>query len=288
MVIAVCLAALSACSSSGTSPPRPPAASATNGSRQPVTSSAAEPFRFAVKGDWGAGTAAQRAVTARMCEVRKSRPFGIVLTTGDNFYGPDGLATSRTYFRPEICLNVAPAVVWRAVWGNHDVAGDSTAGVLGSARRTFRFSAEGVDFFVLDSNAAADDEQRRWLGDALASSRVALKIVAFHHPPYTVGAGHLGDARVVRNWVPLFRRFNVTLVLSGHNHDYEHSLVDGVDYVVTGGGGAAVYPCVREASWNIACHGRHHFLLVEVRSTEVTVEAIAPGGEQIDRFSIQA
>jgi acid phosphatase len=266
----------------------PPATRATDGAPRPGASSPAEAFRFAVKGDWGAGTAAQHSVTARMCEVRKSRPFSIVLTTGDNFYAPDGLATSRTYFRPEICLNVAPPVTWRAAWGNHDVAGDSTAGVLGSARRTFRFSAGGVDFFVLDSNAAADDAQRRWLEDALASSRAAVKIVAFHHPPYTVGAGHLGDARIVRNWVPLFRRFNVTLVLTGHNHDYEHSLVDGVDYVVTGGGGAAVYPCVREAPWNIACMGRHHFLLVEVRGSAVTVTAIAPGGEEIDRFSIQA
>ena len=41
------------------------------------------------------------------------------------------------------------------------------------------------------------------------------------------------DAR--RAFVPLFERYGVQLVLSGHDHDYQRSkVINGVTYVVTG------------------------------------------------------
>lgn len=243
---------------------------------------------MAVKGDWGAGTAAQQAVTARMCEVRKTRPFSVVLTTGDNFYDPDGVATSRTYYRPERCLTAARNHQWRAAWGNHDLAGDSTARVLGSNQRFFAWSEAGADFFVLDSNRAGDQAQRAWLEGGLTASRASVKIVAFHHPPFTVGATHPNDLKVQRSWVPILERAGVTLVLNGHSHLYEHSRVNGLDYVVTGGGGAALYRCGPAASWNLKCLRASHFLLLEVRPTDVTVTAIDAGGATIDAFTIQA
>src|SRR5687768_6943631 len=95
------LVALVACTPSETAKilpsPSPSASSA-------FPSAAPDVFRFAVIGDWGAGTAAQRAVAERMCAVRRIRPFDVVVTTGDNFYGPDGTATSRNFRGPQRCL----------------------------------------------------------------------------------------------------------------------------------------------------------------------------------------
>ncbi|MGH2811065.1 MAG: hypothetical protein ACRDIA_09315, partial [Actinomycetota bacterium] len=62
----------------------------------------APPGHFvAVKGDWGSGLPAQRQVTDTMCRVRKARTFEVVVTTGDNFYNPDGKATDGNYYGPE-------------------------------------------------------------------------------------------------------------------------------------------------------------------------------------------
>ena len=57
-------------------------------------------------------------------------------------------------------------------------------------------------------------------------------------PPYTCG-GHSGNTHVVRDWVPLFERYGVQLVLSGHDHNYQRFAPrNGVTYVVHGGGAA--------------------------------------------------
>lgn len=240
---------------------------------------------FAVKGDWGAGTPEQAAVTNRMCETRRRVPFDVVVTTGDNFYRPDSIATQTNYFSPEACLISHPGHQWRAVWGNHDLKGDSTGGVLGAVQRTYTWALGPVQFFMLDSNRTADGAQEEWLAAELARSRARVKIAVFHHPPFTVGL-HESNLEAQRRWVPLFEQHGVDLVLSGHNHGYEHSAVKEVDYVVSGGGGAQLYPCVDDRPWLLVCLSANHFLVVEIEGSAVSVKAIGTSGEEIDSFVI--
>jgi tartrate-resistant acid phosphatase type 5 len=250
-----------------------------------VPPGAVPPVRVAVLGDWAAGTAAERAVAQRMCAVRRARTFDVVVTTGDNFYNPDGTATQGNYFSPERCLLAAPAVRWRAVWGNHDVAGLSTGTILGARSRWYSWTLGGAEFFMLDSNQPGNEQQRAWLENALRSSAAVVKIAVFHHPAYTAGL-HTNNEGVRRAWVGLFKRYGVALVLSGHNHDYEHSRVDGLDYVVSGGGGASLYPCVSSPAYLITCKVVHHFLVLELRGRAIDLSAMSAGGETIDHFSI--
>ena len=66
--------------------------------------------------------------------------------------------------------------------------------------------------------------------------------------------------------MPLYRRAGVRLVLSGHEHNFQHSRADGIDYFVTGGGGKVRsapprdFVAAHTVSWAAACH----FLLVKV------------------------
>ncbi|MGZ6493974.1 MAG: metallophosphoesterase [Actinomycetota bacterium] len=240
---------------------------------------------FAVKGDWGGGTQAQRDVTDRMCAVRKTIPFRYIVTTGDNFYDPDGVATQRNFFGPERCLNDYPGNVWRAVWGNHDLGGSSTRSILG-APRYYTWSEGITQFFMLDANDTGNPTQRAWLERTLSASRARVKIVVFHQPAFTSGL-HTDNTGAQRSWVPLFEQHHVTLVLAGHNHDYEHLKVRDIDYVVTGGGGRSVYPCIRAEPGALRCVSAYHFLLVTVTASWVTVEAIRPSGGRLDRFQIE-
>jgi len=85
----------------------------------------------------------------------------------------------------------------------------------------------------------------------------------------------------------LFERHDVTLVLAGHSHLYEHWRVRGIDYVTTGGGGAVLYDCNPEQrAALLRCVSAHHFLLVQIDDRSVVIRAITPSGRQLDRFEI--
>jgi tartrate-resistant acid phosphatase type 5 len=253
----------------------PPAARAAGG---PGT------VHFAVKGDWGAGTSAQAAVTRRMCAVAATRPFAFVLTTGDNFYGPDGQATAANFTRPEACL-LSAGVRWRAAWGNHDLSGDSTARVLGSPRRYSTFATGPLRVVVLDANRPTDPAQLAFMRRTLAAATEPALVVAFHQPVYSAGL-HQPVAAQQRLWAPIFRRYRVSLVLQGHNHQYERAVVGGVTYITTGGGGAPLYPCLRPFAGLVRCVPVHHFLDVTATSGALDVAAVQPGGQVLDRVSI--
>jgi hypothetical protein len=94
----------------------------------------------------------------------------------------------------------------------------------------------------LDSQLSARDVTQRgtmkaWLDRDLAdaSTKADWTIVIFHHPPYSKGANHDSDSTSstlfidkpqidMRNeFVPVFQKYGVDLVLNGHSHSYERS-----------------------------------------------------------------
>jgi hypothetical protein len=114
----------------------------------------------------------------------------------------------------------------------------------------------GNSFFIaLDSNLAGDLTQYEWVSDQLDSldhDRYQNIFLFFHHPPFSSG-GHGGSkieepARDLRRmYMPLFRKYHVRALLTGHEHLFEHWVeryTDGsghkyrMDEIVTGGGGA--------------------------------------------------
>lgn len=240
--------------------------------------------RFAVKGDWGDATPAQAAVTRRICAEHGRRPFAAVITTGDNFSQPDGVATRGNFWRPERCIRRL-RIPYRAAWGNHDIAGTATAEVLRSPRRHYAFSAGPARVVVLDANAADDPQQLRFLRREMRPGGRRVRIVVFHQPVYAAGF-HAPDERQQRLWAPLLRRGRASLVLQGHNHAYERIERDGVTYITTGGGGAQLYPCIRPTRGLRACRMAHHFLSVTITRHAVAVRAVGSRGATLDRVRI--
>lgn len=111
----------------------------------------------------------------------------------------------------------------------------------------------------LNSAAPASSRaaQRDWLAAELASpaARAAsFRIVCFHHPPFANvwdGPHYTGEAWIREDWVPLFERHHVDLVMNGHAHAYQRATTNDVTYLIIGGGGAtpdtyttATWPCV--------------------------------------------
>jgi len=87
--------------------------------------------------------------------------------------------------------------------------------------------------------------QTAWLEQTLASvSANKLRkpvIVTFHHSPYTSGIANIimpKEPKYIRDiWVPLFEKYQVSLVMTGHEHLYERLQVRGLCYLVAGPAG---------------------------------------------------
>jgi len=77
---------------------------------------------------------------------------------------------------------------------------------------------QGVRIVALNSNERLA-EQAKWLDAVLAKNPNRWTVVTFHHPVFSTAARR-DNPEVRRLWKPLFDRYNVDLVLQGHDHTY--------------------------------------------------------------------
>lgn len=100
-----------------------------------------------------------------------------------------------------------------------------------------------------------------------------------HHPPYSAGPRH-HNTESMHTLLPLFHRAGVRAMFSGHEHNFQHSIADGINYFVSGAAGKLRketpdrFDKARTRSWSDTCH----FLLVEVRGNDMKVRAIGELG----------
>jgi hypothetical protein len=95
-----------------------------------------------------------------------------------------------------------------------------------------------TDATVKSANTFLEDDLKR----ARENQNIKWIVVMFHHPAYSACSTHGSTQRVIDNWVPIFEKYRVDLVLSGHDHNYERtypiknnqkvSQGEGVQYVV--------------------------------------------------------
>ncbi len=198
---------------------------------------------------------------------------GIVLL-GDNVYpAGDASRLPDTVFDP-----LAPVLEHadlHAILGNHDVKGGNAEAQVAALGMDGRWWAEHLGDLLLiglDSTMADDPEQRAWLADTLAAATEPWRIVLLHHPPYS--AGYQGSSTEARDaFVPLFERYGVQLVVSGHEHDYQRSVpINGTTYLVTGG--AAVTRRTGEEDFTAVSFSWHHVVELGVYPDHLTWRAV--------------
>jgi len=283
------------------------AASTTTGG--PTTSSTARPVfesslpafdtahpmsGFAAFGDFGGGPA-QGAVAAGMLQwVRDGHRVDALVTTGDNVYDFGEPKFFEAYLKaPYRALQTTGRPMW-ATLGNHDVAaghGAEQLKFLGLPPLPYAKTLPGVRFLFLDANRPGDAAQKQWLADRLAEADPPLfTVAAFHQPVFSCGL-HGRTQTVIENWYPMLNSGKVSLVLSGHDHDYERYLTaEGTTFIVTGGGGRDLYPLIPGCTAPERRTGavKHHFTAVEVYSDRMAVTAVAVDGSLIDHVDIPA
>lgn len=241
----------------------------------PYPVAGAPALRMAVAGDIGDSGPRLNATARAIEQLTGARGWDALLLLGDNVYpNGDPKRLPKTVFEPFAPILDAGTRLL-AILGNHDVKqgnGPRQVKALGMAGRWWSTEMHGVLIVGLDSNRADDPAQRSWLERTLRDSTATWKIVALHHPPYS--AGYQGSSKNVRAaFSPLFERYGVQLVLSGHDHDYQRSKpINGVTYIVSGG--AAGTRRTGTASFTADSFSWHHFVEVAVFDRQLVVRAI--------------
>ena len=244
-------------------------------------------LKFAVLGDFGTGGRRQYELGDRMFQVHKAFPFEIVLLVGDNLYGAERPQDFRSKFETPYRALLDAGVKFYGALGNHDAREQryyEAFNMGGKLYYSFHAPHEPVRFFVLDSTYPVP-EQIEWLQKELESTTEDWKIAYFHHPPYSSGGRHGSDVKLRQTLEPLFVKYNVSVVFTGHDHFYERiKPQQGIVYFVVGSGGMLAPGDIKPGS-PITDKGFDQdraFLVAEIKDDKMTFQAISRTGAVVD------
>ncbi len=216
------------------------------------------PVRFWSLGDGGTGRKEQMDVFQAMLDVTKAekRPLDFWLHLGDMAYGTGRDTEFQARFFESYESALRSSVCWPTM-GNHEgytskgnqgqgigpyydayvVPRYAEAGGLASGTEAYySFNYANIHFICLDSHdqeRKPDKAMAKWLKADLEKAKADWLVAFWHHPPYTKGSHDSDkekDLQEMRQYLmPIVESGGVDLVLAGHSHIYERSmLIDGV------------------------------------------------------------
>lgn len=242
-----------------------------------------DPVRFAVYGDMRGG----HRTHGRIVDAILDEAPDFVIVTGDLVLRGTDEGGWQKFF--EVTARLLARVPYYPAAGNHDIgrAGDEERrmneifGIAAVPERPewghwYSFDVAGVHVAMLDSNAYDHEAQLAWLDADLAAARkvgARALLAAVHDGPYSRG-NHGGNPLARERYAPLLARHGVLLLFAGHDHIYQRGEIGGLRYIVSGGGGASLYPIRCGARGRPRCTendgaalavSEHHYVTVTVQ-----------------------
>ncbi|PYQ10936.1 MAG: metallophosphoesterase [Acidobacteria bacterium] len=252
-------------------------------------------IRFAVIGDTGTGSTAQYDVAKQMIAFHAKLPFEFVIMVGDDLYGGSSADDYRTKFEQPYAALLSGKVKFYASLGNHDNPDERNYkdwNMSGQRFYTWRASPgglgkldnPGVRFFALDTNYM-DKPQLDWVESELKKSSSEWKIAFFHHPLYSSGRTHGSSLDLRAQLEPLFMKYGVSVVLTGHDHFYERIKPQhGIYHWVCGAGGSLRKGDIDRGTGltEVGFDTDYSFMLVEIDGTDLYFQAVSRTGQTVD------
>lgn len=212
-------------------------------------------------------TYTQKKIAKVMGKYADLKKVKFVIGLGDNFYfeGVKNVDDHRfiSTFEHVYTTPTLKTATWCMVAGNHDHASNVSAQIAYTKRsRRWHFpyffytevfkipgSYKTVQLVMIDTTLLCcrnqrnlktlpeQEEQLRWIKDTLRDSEADYLIVAGHHPVLSAGI-HGSTPYLISNLKPLLEEYDVTVYLSGHDHNLQHLKEEhsNVHYFVTGNG----------------------------------------------------
>ena len=235
-------------------------------------------------GDGAAGTPASRKVAARIVAARPDR----VLYLGDVYESGTRSQFRRNFATPYRTLlhRMAPTP-GNHEWPEHQVGYDPFwRSVTGAPTPPwYSFEIGGWHVLSLNSETAGDPDQLRWLRSRIASLSGTCTLAFWHRPRFSAGL-HGDQPDLAPLWDALVG--HATLVLSGHDHDFQRlKPIQGLTQLVSGSGGRSHYR-VRRADPRLAFSDDTHFgaLRLSLAPGRARIAFISARGAVLDRSSV--
>jgi hypothetical protein len=280
-------------------------------SKSEVDSNSTSPT-FVAAGDWGCTAETEKTVN----NIISDRP-DIVLALGDLSY--EKIA--------DCWLDIISPIKnkTRITIGNHDVISPSLVqqylNEFGLGKQYYSFDYQSIHFVSMSAEVPFDKNSEQFLfitrdlASAASNPEIKWIIVFFHEPMYISPAvksvAMNNDFRGIYH--PLFSKYQVDLVLAGHNHNYERSYPikynseepsepiitsvnktiydnpDGQIFIVAGTAGRSLYKFFGQApyiSTQYIGHGLAYFHLSDA-NTVLSARFYSDDGVVKDKFSIK-
>jgi len=249
-------------------------------------------LKFTVLGDFGTGGRGEYDLAARMAQFHEGFNFDIVVLVGDNLYGSERPQDFKVKFEDPYKPVLDAGVKFYGALGNHDAREQRYYRLFnmnGKLYYSFKAPNQKVRFFMLDSTYPVP-EQIAWLEKELKGSNDDWKIAVFHHPLYSSSGRHGSDLKLREVLEPLFRRYNVSVCLSGHDHVYERIKPQhGIVHFVAGSGGQLAVGDIDKSS-ALTAKGfdtSNVFMAVEISGDKMYFNTISRPGEVVDSGIIE-
>jgi predicted phosphodiesterase len=169
-------------------------------------------------------------------------------------------------------------------------------GISGFGESSYYLDYQGVRVVMMNSNDRLQ-EQAVWLEEILSNNPNPWTVVSFHHPLYSAGGGR--DERATRDaFLPIFDKYQVDLVLTGHDHAYSRSykLKNGIKvndseqgtvYVVTVSGPKMYEVNSRYANLMVKMGGNVQlFQVISVDGNKLTYQSFTVADSLYDSFEL--
>jgi acid phosphatase len=128
---------------------------------------------------------------------------------------------------------------------------------------------DSLKFVVLDSNLSLlpNTGQYRWMLNELESADLPIVLI-LHHPIFS--SGYHGDELGLQYYLPqLLKKHRVAAVISGHEHSFEHLRWEGLNFFVSGGGGAPLRERENHDPRSLYFNMTHHYNLLSRKSNSL-------------------
>ncbi len=161
----------------------------------------------------------------------------------------------------------------------------------------YSFNYGNAHFIVLDTESDSLKKgaaEYRWLIEDLRRKQATWTFVATHHPLFTAGGNYYANDRIyLKNLLhPIFEKYGVDMVLSGHDHNYErsfpimsHNGKRPVTYVVCGNGGTPLR-YIGHREWTLHTERVFGFVRIHIDGSKLHYQAYNINDEVIDEFTL--
>ncbi len=187
-------------------------------------------------------------------------------------------------------MNMLANIPYQSCMGNHEGTGTLFKKYFPYPfvnGRYWSFDYGPAHFVVVDqyTSYGPGSAQLTWIQNDLASTTKPWKFIYLHEPGWSAG-GHSNNTNVQNYIQPLCIQYNVPIVFGGHNHYYARAVVNNIEHITTGGGGAPLYNPDTTYPYIVKAAMLNHFCKVEIQNMILKFTALTPSGTIIDTFTI--